>query len=681
MTEPHTTPHPSKAAHFMPHIQGLRAIAVLLVVVYHFWPGRLSGGYIGVDIFFVISGFLITGQLARELQRSGRIGLPTFWAKRARRLLPAAITVLIFCSLATLFILPLSALQDSLREILASTFYVENWQLAISSVDYLASGNATMVQHYWSLALEEQFYVFWPLILLGAVWLGAKFFGERRWLMMVWVVVGVSILSLLASVIYTQTNPAEAYFVTFTRVWEFGVGAVLALLPRLRATGAWWPNFVGYAGLAAVLGAGVFFDRDTAFPGYLALIPVLGTAAIIMSDRRERWWDIGSVLSGRPQRFIGDISYSLYLWHWPLIIMAPYIPGWGLETWNRLVLFTACFVLAWLTKNCVEDPFRVWKPLTARRPRVTAAAMAGIMVLSAAFAGLAWTVNAPKYAADAAALEQIQNDPPECFGAQVSSGCENPELASSVIPSPGFGNADKPGHIECFVQLNESALKTCDFGSSDPDAPRIALIGDSHGYQYIEALIDLAEDRGWALTTYLKGACPWSTTPLGGATQAFLDSCSTWRDDVAADLAGSGPYDAIFTAALAATPYAVDDAQQKADGFVEAWAQAGGAPIVTIVDNPDFAEDPNKCLRQNDTADCTEPRDDVLDESDPIAIAGAAVAATLLDFTDTYCDDENCFSVIGGANVYRDQNHLTVTFVGTLSSFIGDALDEAIARR
>jgi peptidoglycan/LPS O-acetylase OafA/YrhL len=211
MSESHTVeaaaPVMPRPAHFLPHVQGLRAVAVILVVLYHFWPGRLSGGYIGVDIFFVISGFLITGQLARELERTGRIALPAFWAKRVRRLLPASITVLIFATLATLFILPLSSLVDSLREILASTFYFENWSLALGSVNYLASHDATAAQHYWSLSLEEQFYVFWPLLLIGATWLGVRFFASRRWLPMIALVVVVSVISLAVSLAYTRSWP------------------------------------------------------------------------------------------------------------------------------------------------------------------------------------------------------------------------------------------------------------------------------------------------------------------------------------------------------------------------------------------------------------------------------------------------------------------------------------------
>lgn len=453
MIQPTAEPRTPQAAHFQPHIQGLRAIAVLLVVIYHVWPGRLSGGYVGVDVFFVISGFLITGQLARELQRSGRVNLPSFWAKRARRLLPASITVLVFCALAMIFILPMSALPAEIRELLASTFYVENWALALSSVDYLALQDATTTQHYWSLSLEEQFYVIWPLLLVGATWLSVKFAAQKRWFSLAAVTAVVTVASLAASVLYTASNPAEAYFVTFTRMWEFGIGGVLALLPAVRPRGAWAQNIVGYAGLAMILAAGWFFDHDTPFPGYTALLPVLGTAFVIMTDRREKWWDVGSVLSGRPQRFIGDISYSMYLWHWPLIIAAPYVPGWGMDGWNRVALVGITILLAWLTKIAIEDPARTWSVLTKRKPRFTFAGAVALMAISSVFIGIAWVAVQPRFDAARAELQAIATDPPECFGVSGDAGCVNPELVGAVIPDPGFGNADKPGHVECFVQL------------------------------------------------------------------------------------------------------------------------------------------------------------------------------------------------------------------------------------
>ena len=668
--------------HFEPHIQGLRAVAVLLVVVYHFYPGRLSGGYIGVDIFFVISGYLITGQLARELSRTGRIALPAFWAKRARRLLPASIVVLIFATLMTLLVLPLSGLVASLREILASTFYVENWALAASAVDYLSSSDESLVQHYWSLSLEEQFYILWPLLLLGAAWLAAR---TRRANTLVVVVAVATILSFIFSVAYTSSNPSEAYFSTFTRIWEFGVGALLALLPSLRPRGAAASNLLGYTGLVGVLVCGYLYTASTPFPGYFAAIPVLATAAIITSASRAHRFDAARVLSVPPMRFIGDISYSLYLWHWPLIVIAPFIPGWGLGTINRIVLFISCFVLGWLTKRFVEDPARTWRFLAVRRPRATYACVLGSMALSALLVLGVFQLQNPKYEAAAAELRTIAVDPPECFGAAVSTGCENPELAGSVIPSAGFGNADKPGHIECFVQLNVATVTPCIFGSTDADAPRVALIGDSHAYQYLEAMIALAVDRGWSLTTYLKGACPWTTADVGGPSPAFVNSCAQFRDSLAMTLADEEPYDAIFTAALAATPIdAQDPTRAAAAGFTEAWTtQAQGAPIVTIVDNPDLVDDPNKCLRLTDAmdaADCAVPRDEVLAVDDPLRLASESNDnVTLLDLTDTFCDETTCAVVIGGANVYRDQDHLTVTFAGTMAPFIGDAIDARLA--
>ncbi len=676
-------PRATKATHFQPHIQGLRAIAVVLVVLYHFWPGRLSGGYIGVDVFFVISGFLITGQLAREIDRTGRISLPAFWAKRARRLLPAALVVLFVGVLLTVFILPLSSLPGSLREIVASAFYVENWSLAASSVDYLSAHDATLAQHYWSLSVEEQFYIVWPFLLLLATWLGVRLFARRRWLPMIGIVVLVTAASFVLSIAYTHTNPSEAFFVTFTRAWEFGVGAILALLPRLRPRQAWLSSVLGYGGVLVILVCAYRYDQNTQFPGTAAILPVLGAAAVIVAERRERWWEAGRVLGTAVPRFVGDISYSVYLWHWPLVVIAPYIPGFGTDGWNRVVLVLSAFVLGWLSKRFIEDPGRQWRWLTARRPRWTyGIVVIGGMAVVALAAGVALGVQQPKYQAASDQLASISAHPPDCFGALAGPDCVNPALKNSVIPDAGFGNADEPDHPECFIELNESAVKACHFGSTDPGAPRVALIGDSHAYQYIETMIRLADDNGWALTTYLKGACPWTTAPVGGASQTFIDSCTQYRANLKATLAKAPRYDAIFTAALHDTPYVGATTGQIEKGFETAWAQqAKGAPIVTIVDNPDFAVDPNKCLRVSAPAACAEPRDQVLPKTDAMAAAARASGATLIDLTDKYCDATECFAVVGGANVYRDQDHLTVTWTLTMSDAIGSAVQKVLGAR
>ncbi|MCU1478193.1 MAG: acyltransferase [Subtercola sp.] len=762
-------------AHFLPHVQGLRAIAVLLVVIYHFEPGRLTGGYIGVDVFFVISGFLITQQLSRELERTDRIKLPSFWAKRVRRLLPAALLVLLFSLVATFVIMPLSAITENLKEILASTFYVENWALAANSVDYLAASNdASLVQHYWSLSLEEQFYVVWPILLLGASFFGVKRlatkYGDRgRWNAMIALVAVATVISFVLSVVATNNDPASAYFVTYTRVWEFGVGALIALIPRLRPTRAWFVNALGYAGVLAILIAGFTYDRNTPFPGYAALVPVLGTAAVIVSHRSERRFDIGRVLSMRVPRFFGDISYSLYLWHWPLIVIAPFIPGWGLSIYNRVALFVVAVVLAWLTKKFVEDPTRRWKFWTLRKPRATFTFMLAGMAVMVLLVSSVWVVQQPKYDAAASQLASTVADPPSCFGAasgpgpevtdstgtylgqavpvvaagagaaagaaassaggSASSGagagagvgganaigtgagagaagatggastasaggsaaaaatCSNAALAGTIIPSPGFGNADRPTNPECLVTLNDSGLFACHFGSTDPSAKRVALIGDSHAYALLAPFIQMATGNGWALTTYIKGGCPWNTDPLPGL-DAFSRSCNEWRVNLTNELASVQPYNVVFTAALAdaTAPGTSGAGQALATGFSDAWKQVTdkGTPVVTTVDNPAWTDDPNKCLRTSAEADCVEPRAEGLVADPPIAVAAKASLAagqkvTLLDFSSTFCTATDCLAVIGGANVYRDQDHLTNTFATTLTPYLNAALVTAMA--
>ena len=662
---------------------------MLFVVLYHFWPGRLSGGFVGVDVFFVISGFLITSHLARELSQTGTVRLGPFWARRARRLLPASLLVLLFCALvaASPYLMPTSALPNEVREIIASTFYVENWYLAVNSADYLANtGNATTVQHYWSLSLEEQFYVLWPLIMLLAAWIAVKWFRGAR-LKAAAIAIGVvSVASFAFCVVYTITNPAPAYFVTFGRMWQFGVGAVIALVPALRIRNAIGSFVLGWAGIVALLYTAFRFDGQTPFPGYMAAIPTLGAAAVIAASNTDRWWYPTRILSIPPMRFTGDISYSLYLWHWPLIIIAPSVPFWGLTIYHRVALLAICFVLAWLTKRFVEDPMRSWKPLITRRPRTSLWASLAAMVLVAGTAGAGWALNAPAYQQGVQAIQELRADPPACFGAAsiLDPSCAG-TAADTILPAPGFAGVDRPDDPRCFVQLNDSRPESCEFGSKDANAPRVALIGDSHAYQLLSTFQGIAEREGWRLTTYFKGACPWNTTPLstGGA---FGAACEEWRKGVADKLAAED-FDVVFTSALATTPYdpsGYDSAAEAAvAGYREAWSTmtAKGTPVVTVVDNPVWETDPNKCLRTREAASCDGARGDVLVKDDPLRQAAAGQkGVTLLDFTDVFCDAETCRTVVGGANVYRDQDHLTVTFVDTLAPQYTAALKQAMAQ-
>ncbi|MCW2853067.1 MAG: acyltransferase, partial [Nocardioides sp.] len=273
-------PHGPRAG-FRPDIEGLRAVAVLSVLIYHAGLAWVPGGYVGVDVFFVISGFLITSLMVREVERTGRLGLTGFWARRARRLLPASTLVLVFSAVVAFAVLPVNTRRDFGGDIVAAAGYVVNWRLGLRAVDYLAENvGASPVQHYWSLAVEEQFYVVWPLLIAAMVTM-----FRTRWRPAL--LVGIAVIT-LASFVFTLSYAAEqpglAFFVSTTRIWELGVGALLALaLPALVRLPAAALGVLGWAGLALVAYAALVLDETTRWPGTATLLPVLGTAAAILA--------------------------------------------------------------------------------------------------------------------------------------------------------------------------------------------------------------------------------------------------------------------------------------------------------------------------------------------------------------------------------------------------------------
>ncbi|HEY6609376.1 MAG TPA: acyltransferase, partial [Candidatus Limnocylindria bacterium] len=346
-------------------IQGLRAVAVGAVLLFHLWPNRLPGGYVGVDVFFVISGFLITSHLLHRPPRSGG-DLLEFWSRRIRRLLPASLLVLTVITIATWAVAPEPQWGNAAKEIAASALYVVNWYLASSSVDYLAAENApTAAQHFWSLSVEEQFYLVWPL-LIGLLTVIAL---RRRWPLQTVVGAGLGLAvaaSLAYSVIATAQVPASAYFVTPTRVWELGVGGLLALFLSRRAFGRVSESeavplppvaraLLAWMGLAAIALAAFLYSPATPFPGYTALLPVLGAAALVAAHAPSNAASPARYLAVRPMQWLGDVSYSVYLWHWPLIVLVPYVLGQPLRTTDKLLILVATLLLAGVTKILVED--------------------------------------------------------------------------------------------------------------------------------------------------------------------------------------------------------------------------------------------------------------------------------------------------------------------------------------
>lgn len=662
-----------------PEIQALRAVAVLLVVLYHLWPQVLTGGFVGVDIFFVISGFLITGHLLRELSSTGRIRLGAFWARRARRLLPASLLVLLASGVAVLIWIPQVFWDQFFHETIASVFYVENWLLAADSVDYLAANNvASAVQHYWSLSVEEQFYLVWPLvILLGGGF--AKVMKKRSGRAAIGATLGfVSLASLAYCIAATAVTPATAYFVTPARGWEFGAGGLLALLPLWKV--AWLDHarqVAAWLGWAIILSVAVTYSPSTAFPGLAALLPVAGAITVIWAGTPDKNWFLNWAVRKAPVQWLGNVSYSLYLWHWPLIVIAPFVLGYSqLALVQKSSILLLSVGLAWLTKKWVEDPLRAFRPLTGRRSIWTFAAAVVAMILVAVPAAVGGIWIQAKTSADDATRATLSRS--SCFGAAIldpEKRCATAKFAV-ISPDPALAPGDSPDiyftHPPCLAVGTN--LPDCAFG--DPSSRiRVALVGDSHAAQWEPALRKLALQHGWDLRLYLKTNCAFSEAKRGSAYSA----CAVWSRNVSKDLALGRPYSLVITSFFAENlGLEVDKGEVTKDeaerGFKTAWQPliSRGTSVLVIRDTPHMAQTTTVCVSQHgDSSECDVPRSAALRRSDLQYEAARSDPGTFaIDMTNYFCSQATCSAVIGGVALHTDPYHITKTYSLTLAPYL-----------
>ena len=687
-------PAPAARTVVRPEIQGLRAVAVLLVVLYHLWPGRLRGGYIGVDVFFVISGFLISGNLLREVERTGRVAFAQFWARRVRRLLPAAFVVLAATGLGIFLLVPRLLWQQFFKEIGAAGLYVENWSLARDAVDYLAASNSpSPVQHYWTLSAEEQFYIGWPFLVMAGVLVAAAWGWRRR--PAITLVLGLATLaSLVFSLWQTVHNPSVAYFSTFTRAWEFGAGALLACVassrtvrpPRLAAA-------LSGSGLLVILGCALSFSHSTPMPGTAAVAVVAASVVVIAAGDPTSPWSVSRLLTWRPATFIGDISYSMYLWHWPMLVLLPYAIDRSPGLLARVLILVATVVAAWLTKILVEDPVRTTRRLRLRHPPVAlgAAALAALVLVAAC--GSAWWTVQREIQQSASLARSMTKDNPPCFGAAArdpkTSGCPNPDLEGKIVPAVTAAADDYPFYPGCDEQMTRRPLRPCEFGPvNDKSVPRIAVIGDSHARAVIPALVELAKKRILSIDLFTSGGCIWGEGRPNINDKSLRDACSSFKDSLQPLLLRTAKqYDFIVTTAW--TNKAVKPIASPVPSIMAAWAPIAAmkVPIVAVRDNPSAGggpdANPNNCLAKvspdEANAQCGLSREQALDRYvDPFAEAVRRTPRThLVDLTRYYCDSDRCPVVTGGVDVYRDNSHLTVTYARTMAPYYYRAFVEA----
>ncbi|RKT53340.1 acyltransferase family protein [Saccharothrix australiensis] len=685
--------HPAPGRAFRTDIQALRTIAVMAVVLNHLSPTWLTGGYVGVDVFFVISGFLISSHLDREIARTGRVRLARFYARRIRRLLPAAFLVLGVSLVAAYFLLPYDRWETNAHEALAGALYAENWLLAINSVDYSAfTSVASLAQHYWSLSVEEQFYLLWPLLLV-------LLFKTGRRTAQVVGIGAVGVASLAFCVYFTEVSQSQAYFVTPARVWEFAIGALVAFggsrlaLPRVAAEAA------AFAGLVMIVGSAVLFDHDTAFPGFLALVPTAGTALVIIAGAGGgRQWHT-PVSASTPFQFLGATSYSLYLWHWPLIVLAPFAFGGTLDEGrltlvHRLVILVVAVVLAWLSKVLVEDRGMAWAPLAGSTRNTFVAMVAGIAAVGLVAGTLTWTYE--RHVAQAARdlREQVLT---ACHGAAAlfpERHCEDP-FGPARIPHLGPANAPWGAGAEWCADVDRhlaggrKTTSVCDFSGGAADPTVVWLVGDSHGEQWQAPLLDLARERKWVVNMSLLGGCPFARIPFvgyrGAESPEIVKRCTDWVAEVAADITETAP-DTVFMSFYARRQLAGDTSgrtqtEYYRDGLEPYWRQwtDAGAKVVVLGDPPlNHEVRAPDCVGTNpgNPAVCAVDRDRA-QPADPLAEAARSTGntgVTYVDMTDYFCDARKCYGVVGGVVVYFDANHLNREFSRTLRPVIAEAL-------
>ena len=664
-------------------IQVLRGVAVLAVLLFHLWPAALPGGYVGVDVFFVISGFLITTQLLREIEGTGRVALAAFWARRARRLLPAALLVAAAALVGTLLFVPEAYWSAFLREVAASVLYVENWALALDAVDYLAAENsASPMQHYWSLSVEEQFYLLWPLLLLAAAALPLLRGRSARTRILI-AIAAVVVVSLALSVLLTPASPGMAYFGTHVRAWQFGLGGLLAAavpllagrLPRAARLALAW------AGAAGIVAACLLFTGETEFPGSAALLPTAGAALVILGgiDGTAGGPGLGRfLLLDR----LGDISYAVYLWHWPLVVIGERYAQSALSNTHLAVIGAVSILLGWTTTRFVEDPVRrvsLGRPGRIRLLLLSSlAAMALVVVPSLTL----WAASRE------AAVESVEfahaavlQDP--CLGA----GSRDPAVDCSgwtppprLTPGPAYASEDNPPIYEdgCNAGVDVTRVISCVYGVSGA-ATRVALIGDSHANHWFPAVELLAEQRGWELRTFIHSSCPESSLP-----KPDIAGCDPWRAGMEHAVEEYGPFDLVFVSNHSWGNQA-GDAEADVQGYLEVWQKYvdAGATIVVIEDTPRADEDVIDCVASagDPEQDCRTERSRALGWGDRMVLAAERIPeeAVVIRTLDVMCPEEGfCDTIIGGVTVYRDPHHITATFAMSMAPLLRDRLEAAL---
>jgi peptidoglycan/LPS O-acetylase OafA/YrhL len=708
---------------FRPDIEGLRAVAVVAVVLFHAEVPGVGGGFVGVDVFFVISGFLITGLLWREASSTGTVRLRRFYGARARRLLPASATVGVVTVIASAVLLPPLATPGVIYDGIASALYVSNYWFIAQQVDYFAGYLASPFQHYWSLGVEEQFYLVWPALIIGTAWLirlagrarrrttkAEAASSQRPYRVVLALVAAVSFALSLA---ITYVASFVAFFSLPTRAWQLAVGGLVALTAnqwrRLPSRAA---AVVGWTGLGVILLACTRLSSTTLYPGIAALLPVLGAALVIGAGCAAPAQGCGRLLAVSPMRAIGRISYSWYLWHWPVLVLTPALLGHPLGLPARLAAALVSGGLAVLTLRFVENPLRFAARL--RRSALGSLAVGGAATAVAVCVGvvlLQWvpvpvgrgppatplTVTAAPSPAGSAmddynaavqyAVAQVQ--------AAVAASVELQAVPSNLDPRLADASAEYRAQFlgGCLRNLFQAGLQPECAGGDTASTTMVALVGDSHATMWAPAFQQVAEQRHWRLETLGKGGCvPMNlhiTDPFRDLV--FTKMCEQWRAQIIARLRAEHPrlvvvsmyrgygFDAGYTPGFRAyDPVWIDGLTRLVQQL-----RSIGAQVLVLGATPAPRASVPVCLsgHLDDARACSPSRSAAVNEPGIAAESAATQAGGGLyaDLTELFCTADRCPVIVGNTLVYFDGLHVTAEYSRLLAPVIGALADRALA--
>ncbi|MBS0421821.1 MAG: acyltransferase [Proteobacteria bacterium] len=668
----------NKSSAFRPEIEGLRAIAAILVAVFHIWLGRVSGG---VDVFFVVSSFLITTGLLGHIDRWQRVDFALFWGRLLKRLVPVAYLVLVAVIVAAVFMMPKSRWKDTIEQVAAATVYLENWALAFRAVDYLAQHEAVSpVQHYWALSVQGQFYIVWPMLVAAAAVI-ARRAGIAFRTLLTCAMALIFGLSLAFSVYLTAHNQPFAYFNTFTRAWEFSMGGLLAIaIPYLRPARP-LRVILGWAGVLAIVSCGIVLQVSRVFPGYAALWPSLAAVCIITAGTSGSRFGADRLLAARPMVYLGGISYGIYLWHFPILAFwRQYAQPYELPGYAGVVILVMSIGLAALSTHYIEGRIREPRGQSAARGRpfvFALACVAPIVVGLGMWSAWYLAVKHPHTPSAAARQDDHPGALARAAGFQYV-GAPNVD----IVPGPlqvaeDREILDQPG---CVTEPDATQPGVCRIAGSAGGGKRltIAVVGGSHSAQWLPALKMIADPSGWDVYSFTKSNCPFSLGEKVSAKE--VDACPAWNRNVLQKILALRP-DAVF---MTSTRYNGDESNEYVpDGYLNVWQQLAAANIKVIAlrDNPDFEFDVSACVELHgaDSPLCALPRQRMLEVPSPTELLrNPPSTVRFIDLSDYFCSSETCPPVIGNVLVYRHMNHITATYVKTLAPMLQSALEQAL---